>query len=427
MSGRLWPEVGGGIHACAAPVAATVQENSPRFRYKHKHFLLHPPRCLATATPADDAAPDPVLQQLALVHEALQCESTIEEMRQTELAPELWNLLRTWLEQQDPTAPTETFNLHGSDVIAFNEMHVTGIALCHLLYETMPRFLRDVDWKNELDTFYPLLVLSDRAPESMLCRDVVDSVAALQAQFTQIVQFHPSIGFRAAFDVGRFGCALLRRIGYFVSHEQAADTSLLTHDSGLLSSVTRTTDGEWTCIEEHTLVSCLDALHIILNLADILIRAEFLQAPAHPDPALDVFSHHREASLDDFYTHSMLADLRPGQIVQYKHRFKHLFHSISQVVYYHTPSYIRLVQAPLADLTLPDAAHVNLLPLLLQIHPEIPTITETTISSLSSAAHASPFRWLHVSGFVCLVHRDRRSFCASDLRTLLTHALQARS
>ena len=64
---------------------------------------------------------------------------------------------------------------------------------------------------------------------------------------------------------------------------------------------------------------------------------------------------------------------------------------------------------------------MNLLPLLLQVNPDIPLFYEHTGAGLRSAYAAHAFSWVFVSGYVLLLDRAGEVFCAEDLRSLLLH------
>ena len=156
------------------------------------------------------------------------------------------------------------------------------------------------------------------------------------------------------------------------------------------------------------------------------------------DPALDtveakclrkipLYNHHREASLDGFYEVSMVSDLSPGAIIQYKNKFRYLFHSISQVIFYHHPSYARQIQQPLTNLTCYGANPVNLLPLLRQVEPSIPILYEHTGAGLTTATHKQKFSWLVTTGFVLLIDDASNVYCAHDLRCLLAFAISSKT
>ena len=135
---------------------------------------------------------------------------------------------------------------------------------------------------------------------------------------------------------------------------------------------------------------------------------------------MELHAHHKEASLDVYYEMSMISDLAPGFLVQYKCKFSHLFHSISQVVYFHFPQYRRRVQESLGNIVGGQASAVNTLPLLQQVRPEIPVLFEHT-GACSQKEHANiPYAWVVLSGFVLLVKENGDALCAKDPRSLLS-------
>jgi len=177
-------------------------------------------------------------------------------------------------------------------------------------------------------------------------------------------------------------------------------------------------DDGYCSVRVDTLVYLLDALHSMLGLHALLTRAQMLPAGA----LAELHAHHREASNETFFTHSMTSDCVVGTIAQYAHRFAHLFHSVSQAVYYNFPSYARQTQLPLAALQRANAPAVNVLPLLTELSPDIPVLFEHTGAGCR-AQHARHARsWVLWSRFVLLVDAEMRSFAAADIRTLLAHS-----
>ena len=79
-----------------------------------------------------------------------------------------------------------------------------------------------------------------------------------------------------------------------------------------------------------------------------MLSAQHISAPDEAEQLIELYNYHREASLDDFYKMSQMADTPFGSVSQYKHKFRHLFHSTSQVVYFHYPSYMRRKQVALS-------------------------------------------------------------------------------
>jgi len=173
-------------------------------------------------------------------------------------------------------------------------------------------------------------------------------------------------------------------------------------------------------------VFLLDALHSLYSLHTLLTRAQFVCLQNAQD-LMPVHAHHREASNETFFTHSMTSDCAVGSIAQYAHRFAHLFHSVSQTIYYNYPTYSRQIQLPLSELQRENARSVNLLPLLTELRPDIPVLFEHTGAGCRQAHAQHKWSWILWSHFVLLVDSEMRSYVATDARTLAHYTLKSKS
>jgi len=174
-------------------------------------------------------------------------------------------------------------------------------------------------------------------------------------------------------------------------------------------------------------VQLLDGVHALLSLARLLLTVRVVSLhTAYANAVRDevrLYNHYSEASINNFCEMSMVANCMVGAVTQYKHKFRFLFHSISQVVYYHFPAYERQRQQLQAFLEGYSVPSTNLLPLLLQLSPHTPLFYERTGAGLSAAYAAHPFSWAFMSGYILLVDRPSAAFCAEDLRSLLLLSL----
>jgi len=337
---------------------------------------------------------------------------------------ELQRLLDVWVEQYDRGAKADAED-------GCNLMHVVGAALCVLLHRceacapaaapadapaAAPAAApAPCDLRAALGPAAARVLLSAKPLAAYDIEELHALVTALQLEFAALYVLDGA-GYAALVDVELICVRLLARLGALLaSHEQtdpkqpppAAVLGLLDVD-----------EHGWASVRVDTLVYLLDALHSMLGLHALLTRAEMLPAGA----PVELHAHHREASNETFFTHSMTSDCVVGTIAQYAHRFSHLFHSVSQAVYYNFPSYARQTQLPLAALQRAGAPAVNVLPLLTELSPDIPVLFEHTGAGCR-ARHACHKRcWVLWSRFVLLVDADMRSFAAADIRTLLEHA-----
>jgi hypothetical protein len=156
--------------------------------------------------------------------------------------------------------------------------------------------------------------------------------------------------------------------------------------------------------------------------------------------AVPVHSHLVTASLDDFYRCSMYWDMLPASVLQYRHEFTGMFHSISQVMYYNNPSYARRRQLG-ADAIAAGAAPEHVLPVMLQVYPEVALVHEdeplppgfAVPGALAEWDPAAPlsaaprdWAWLFLPGRLYLATRAGHLFWApraAPLCNLLARAL----
>ncbi len=114
-------------------------------------------------------------------------------------------------------------------------------------------------------------------------------------------------------------------------------------------------------VHTETIVSLLDDLHSVYGLHTLLTRAQFVSTnDTPPQDLVPVHAHHREASSETFFTLSITADCAVGSVLKYAHRFAHLFHSVSQAIYYNYPTYTRQTQLPLPELQRGQQPRYNL-------------------------------------------------------------------
>ena len=317
-----------------------------------------------------------------------------------------------WLDECDRTEV--------ADDSTISEHHTVGIALCAVMANAgVPEYteISDVLGQHE-----KTIMVHEGDIASLSWQQLVDVVTALQMEVSLFVSFSPDEGFSCSLDCRSFVMQLMRRVGFFVTHEFKAPTDENTDDVELAHGILEVVTDNWTAVRIDDLGLVLDALHSVAGLAEFLLGAQLVvPETTSAQDELPLFNHHREASLDDFYELSMTSDLMPGTIIQYKRKFKHLFHSISQVVYFHYPHYSRQVQIPLAQIQKNDCNHKNLLPLLQQSNPDIKILFEHTGAAQRVSHRKHPRSWCCMAGFIVLATPEQ-VFCASDLRTLVLHA-----
>lgn len=350
-------------------------------------------------------------ESLEIINSLLEADAEAQEN-------ELCLLVKEWLTTCDRAETCEDGEI--------NECHAVGIALCALMQNSnFPVYTTPEEVLGEHES---KIMLHDSTFQNMTWQQISDTVTALQLEVPNFVQYDNDEGYTTSINCLQFCCQLMKRMGFFVTHEMYANTHETNCDVELAHGVSEIVNDEWTAIKIQTITPVLDALHAITGLVNMLLQAEPVTMHQNDlQEQLPIYNHHREASLDDFYEISMISDLMPGSITQYKHQFTHLFHSVSQVLYFHYPHYARKIQISLSELQKDNVSPVHLLPLLRQLHPEIPVLYEHTGATLKSAHEKNKFSWCCMSGFVLLVDSTSCSKCSKDLRTLLIECATSKS
>jgi len=327
-------------------------------------------------------------------------------------------VLESWLTECERSAPID-------DETKYNEMHVVGLGLCALLHRTPMAAYESFCLTAALGQYASRVVLHEEALSDMSWLQLSETLTALQLVFKDTMQWDGAHGYHTLVDYPALLLVLLKRTGFWLARQWRC---VETDDAGgedfeALQGLVDLDKEGWRCVRPACVVQLLDGVHALLSLARLLVTSQLVSLhTAVTDDVRDevrLYNHHREASIDDFYEMSMVADCMVGSVTQYKHKFQFLFHSISQVVYYHYPSYERQRQQPMAFLEGYGISGTNLLPLLLQLNPDIPLFCEHTGAGHRAAYSAHRFSWVFVSGYIMLVSREGAVFCAEDLRSLL--------
>jgi len=168
-------------------------------------------------------------------------------------------------------------------------------------------------------------------------------------------------------------------------------------------------------IRRFTCLLCVFYRH--LSLASLAISEqddESLLRRPHPE----VENYHVQAGLEDFYRHSMMADLPPAARIIYKQDFQGMYHCVTQVVYMHFPSYDRKQQYELQEVR-DSAGPIHTLSVMLQLHPDAHVIYED-----ETLRADKKWNWVLMSGgAVYLVSGARdRVYTAECLWSLMAKA-----
>jgi len=302
----------------------------------------------------------------------------------------------------------------------FNVMHVLGMKIASDLHALELPDYALYNPHDELGASTPL-PFEEPLLSALGWPELAALVGTLQLEYSRLVCWDSEVGFHSCFDHIVLLKFVLKRVGFWVRHTwRLADGA---HEHAVLDGTLNVDAAGWHVVSPPSLVHLFDVLHVFTQLTQRLLGATVLHnAEAHS--LVPLHPHHHEASLEDFNLNSVIADSPVGSIVQYAHRFQFLFHSVTQVVYFHWPAYRRALQLPIAEIRKPDADPRNLLPLLLQVEPTLAVLHEHT--GALRAGPRSDWAWINVAGFFALLG-PTGCFVSSDLRTLLLHHAAATS
>jgi hypothetical protein len=335
-----------------------------------------------------------------------------------------------------------------------NQMHLVGAALCVLLHRCAALGAAEFDLRGALGRAGGRVLLCDKLLAEYDIEELQHLVTALQLEFTSLYALDEAVGgaggaagesssagYWALVNVEDICVRIMGQLGSLLAVKQkssggadgadaaddteadadapAADTAAADIPAAAVRGLLDVDADGFCSVRTETFVFMLDALHSMYSLHALLTRARFLPPAGE---LAELHAHHREASNETFFTHSMTSDCVVGTIAQYAHRFAHLFHSVSQTIYYNHPTYARQTQLPIASLQRANAPAVNVLPLLTELSPDIPVLFEHTGAGCRKQHARHRCSWVLWSRFVLLIDADMQAFVATDLRTLLTHA-----
>jgi hypothetical protein len=310
-------------------------------------------------------------------------------------------LVKTWLFECDRAAP-----LDGD----YNTMHVAGAALCVVLDANAlalpaPEDLGTSAVRERL--FVGTIPIAEYPAPALQA-----FLANLQAEFRDLYTLTDD-GYVCSVDLTLILLAVMRRLGYWLRH-----VFLPPPSDASLRDVAAPGPAGWHIIRPDVARHMLDVLHTMLTAHRILISAQLLPPATH---ACEIHPVHREASMDAWWELATVTDCPIGGITQYKNKFQYLFHSVSQVVYFHYPSYTRRNQRAFTDICAGTCPPLHILPLLMQVAPEIPLLYEHTGAGFRPVTGKNTYNWCVFGTFVVLVDQHMNSFCAHDFVYMLAY------
>lgn len=368
----------------------------------------------------------------------------------------LRKLLQIWVHEFTTSANIQKRVLnHGKknityipDMDGFNYMHVVGIKLCARLNAHMLAMYNEHNIKTDVYAVAPQLQTSMCEIREMDWDQLADLVTALQLEMPNLVyssrNSENKLEIIVKIDLLKILVMCLKRAGFWMQNYWKTDTrakSAQESDDDSKSDDNENMDNQqgknsfkpsntapkhactehgWSYVERHNIVQVLDALHALVPVTLAFDNSTIVHnenAASTSNILENMTEHHREVSLDKFYEISMISDINPGMISQYKHRHQEVFHSVSQVVYYNWPSYQRHKQQSFKEI-MDKRCAVNILPLIAEMFPTVPVLYEHD-GALSREAHTKhKFSWALINTSVFLVTKTLDIYYSDDIMQL---------
>jgi hypothetical protein len=225
------------------------------------------------------------------------------------------------------------------------------------------------------------------------------------------------IGSDEDIDVGFVLVLVLQRIGDLVRLEHADAPS--THYECA-------PDG-WHRLSVAARIAAVNTLYCLMRIDHLLVTAKEVDVDADRVAKYmeELSRYHHEASLHEFYNISIIMDCAIGSILTYKHTFRDLFNDCSQVVYYNSSgNYNRRTQIQLAHIKSTSACDANVLPLLMQLKPDMPVLFEHTGACTNAACAQAPWTWVVLGGHVFLCDDKCNFYIANSIYELFAFVMR---
>jgi hypothetical protein len=307
----------------------------------------------------------------------------------------LWN--RTFESDPDAPLPSSVWDewiwesdLHErlTPTMMLHRGHLLGILIARYRARHYPEAMR-----LRLSQLYPTIVHGHVMVEDLSLRQLRDTA--------EDVQMHWPLYTRDWEAASQVVDAVTARLGYLLNLPPsiAARSPLLADDP---ASLDPEHPGRLSVPALRRFTSLLCILYRHLSLAS-LAADEADDPELAPAPHPGVENHHLQAGMDDFYCHSMLADLPPAARIIYKQDFQGMYHCVTQVVFMHFPNYERRRQLSLEELQANDAPPFHALSLLAQLQPDARIVYE------DEALNPNGWSWVLLSGGVVYIVDSTRA------------------
>ena len=253
-----------------------------------------------------------------------------------------------------------------------NEFHLTGLIVCRMsamqtqTHPDQKSLCGCISESMHLDTasLIGCFALDHKRYVNMSMREIKNHVVQTQMHM---------------YDMCRIGsnekthqhvAALFTRLGQLLLYSASEEDAMYDDLDGLQAGSTHSKKSR--IFTESTVRWYMNVFYILFRNLHVYRVAKH-PIPRSKTPDLQIF--HIEATLDDFYVHTMRWDLPPGAVLCYQHEFVGMFNSISQVVYYNYPEYERRMQLESGLVATGDHSIYSLAPIL-SLYPDVEIIYE---------------------------------------------------
>lgn len=301
------------------------------------------------------------------------------------------SLFQIWLWETDPGE-----ELHPK--ILLNTNQLVGLLYCRKLAWLSAQQSVPTQLNEQMQT-------TDAEPKQMNLKQLLDTLDNICIEWPKFIQKHPDQKDPANLHVFQYIDMCFARFGVLVSY---------AHDKETLNDVQFTEEYN----ETHRKVT-LGCIRRFLNSFLILYRHFFLFSHAHtvsaPFYECGIRQPHLEASMENFDLLCMHYLIPIGARLRYKNEFRGMYNHISQVMFFHNPTYDRQGRVEWNQIK-PTTDAIQILPALLELQPDIDVkYEEDHFMHLSKLEN---WTWLLVSGRVYLIQPDKTILYANDITSL---------
>jgi hypothetical protein len=294
--------------------------------------------------------------------------------------PSIWN---EWLWDCDLAEPVTVDCL-------LNRMHLLGLLIARLRAVREPHLM-------DVCVSLPQMVHQSTRVVQLTPRQLKDVVEDLQMHWMRYQDEHTDADALAELVdalMARFGSFCLRPYTYDdVNMRDAADAdrmSVLT-------------------VRRIVTIFCVLYRHLHMMVCANAVKEDEIKGVEYPQ----LEDYHVQASQEAFFKLAMHADIPPAAHLLYQQDFAGFYHCVSQVVYFHYPSYERRVQLSLERVRSGDEPVHTLAPLM-ELYPEIHLCYE------DGKWQSGSWNWVLMGKRVYLVGPElERVWWAPSLMTLL--------